>query len=214
MVEENNHIALMFKNHRNELVRVSPKGMNIRSRVHEYGGLAYGFNDQTVFYSNFADQCLIKQPFDQLSLIAGDAEKLTDSEDAQLRYCDILVDEKRMRLICVREDHRSDSQQAANSLVAIDFNTGAEDEILFQGSDFVTSPALSNDGNWLAFVTWNHPNMPWDDTQIRIANVDKQGGLGEIRQIQGLRCSQSLVQTVNCISSPTGRIGGIFIVST
>jgi hypothetical protein len=61
--------------------------------------------------------------------------------------------------------------------VAVNLGDSSEDEILFAGSDFVSSPSLSPDGNSVAFITWSHPNMPWDDTQLRILKFASDGSV-------------------------------------
>ena len=186
MPQEGNSMALMFRSDDGRLTRVSSASINVRSRVHEYGGLPYAFTDDCVFYCNFHDQAVLKQPFDQHSFETGPAVVLSPGSSIKsdlLRYADFVLDLKRNRLICVREDYRLDDKEPVNALVAIDIDAGGEGEVLFSGSDFVASPVLSADGELLAFQTWSHPSMPWDDTQIRIANLDDSGRLCNLRQV-------------------------------
>jgi hypothetical protein len=82
----------------------------------------------------------------------------------------------------VREDHRGEGE-AVNSLVAVSLTDGGEGKILFQGTDFVRSPQLSPDGNSVAFITWSHPNMPWDDTQLRILTLAEDGSAESVREV-------------------------------
>ncbi len=183
---ENNCLALMHRSVAGKITRVSPTGINVRSRLQEYGGLPYTFTDDTVFYCNFRDQRIMRQAFDQLTGSVGDCVLFGPPESVKadlLRYADFIVDNNRNRLICVREDHRGDDKEPVNALVAIDMQTGGEGEILFAGTDFVASPALSTDGRLLAFQTWSHPNMPWDITQIRIAELNATGCIVSMRQV-------------------------------
>tara|TARA_R110002072_G_scaffold1559_4_gene12929 strand:+ start:28214 stop:30313 length:2100 start_codon:yes stop_codon:yes gene_type:complete len=169
--EEDNTQALMFLPDAGELMRVSPPGMNIRSRVHEYGALPYAFDDDAVYYCNFSDQHLIRQSFDQLTWEAGSPTSLTPTSiEARLRYADFILDAPRQRLICVQEDHRRE-RHVDNTLVAISTTTPDTVTTLFSGTDFVGSPCLSPDGQSLAFISWNHPAMPWDSTQLHILNL-------------------------------------------
>ncbi len=186
MPQESNSMALMHRSSDGRQTRVSPAGINVRSRVHEYGGLPYAFTDDSVFYCNFRDQAVLKQSFDQHGLEAGPTLVLSPGNAIKselLRYADFVVDRKRNRLICVREDYRLNDKEPANTLVAIDMDKGGEGEVLFADSDFVASPVVSADGELLAFQTWSHPSMPWDDTQIRIADLDDSGRLSNLRQV-------------------------------
>lgn len=152
---------------------LSPAGVSVRTRVHEYGGMPYLINGDDVYYSDFDDQKIYR-------LRGGLApEALTP---AGLRYMECLADNKYARLICVREDHRAEGE-AVNTLVAVGMENGGEGDVLFEGTDFVTNPTLSPDGSELAFITWSHPNMDWDDTQLRIISLDDTGGVASIREI-------------------------------
>ncbi len=183
--QESNIFALMHRSPEGKLTRVSPPGFNVRSKVHEYGGLAYAFSDEAVFYCNFRDQCVMKQSFCQTTLEVGEPQELSPGAGGQLRYADFLVDAGRQQLICVREDHRDADSEPVNSLVAIDISRGGEGRVLYDGSDFVSSPALSPDGSLLAFQAWSHPNMPWDSTRIHVAQLDEEGMPTLLREIAG-----------------------------
>ncbi|MCH8887281.1 MAG: hypothetical protein IIC13_11880, partial [SAR324 cluster bacterium] len=185
------------------LSRISASGINARSRVHEYGGLPYVVHEDHLFVCNLVDQLIYKQPLPGNGQdFVAEPVPLTQIEPDQvghLRYADFLVDVHRQRLICVREDHRLvdvddfDARRVVNTLVTIDLETGGEGEVLFAGTDFVSSPSLSPDGKTLAWQTWSHPNMPWDNTEIRLANFDSKGKLTNIRQVQQ-QSNGSLVQ--------------------
>ena len=191
-----------------ELNRLTPAGFNVRSRVHEYGGVPYCIHDNTLWFCNLTDQAIYKQTLstDGTPVLGSSAEPepkpLTPVEPtlaAKLRYADFLVDPNFNRLICVREDHRLsdpdnfDANSVVNSLVSIDLSSPGEGEILYAGSDFVSSPKLSPDGKTLVWQTWSHPNMPWDNTEIRLANFDGEGKLVNIRQVHQPK-NGSLVQ--------------------
>jgi dipeptidyl aminopeptidase/acylaminoacyl peptidase len=97
-----------------------------------------------------------------------------------------VIDERRNRMICVREDHTVNDQEATNTLVAIDL-AGDHDggHILVSGGDFYASPRLSPDGKKLSWLAWNHPNMPWDGTELWIADLDEAGHLSNATKVAG-----------------------------
>lgn len=173
---EDNIQALMHLSSGGQLQRVSPAGINVRSRVHEYGGLPYCSSDDAVFYCDFTSQRVMRQAFDQQAQTAGPATALTPETEtpASLRYADFIVDLKRQRLICVREDQRQDGV-VENALVAIDMLEGSEGSVLYSAADFVAAPRLSPDGTVLAFISWSHPNMPWDDTRLNVTSLNESG---------------------------------------
>lgn len=201
MPDEANAQALMYCNLDGVLTRITPLGFSLRSRVHEYGGLPFGCSDKEIFYCNFKDQEIYRQRFDATTGSIGAPVQLTDSEASAVRYAELVVDEKRQRLLCVREDHRQSQGKASaviNALVAIPLSGRAlpvkpdEQSVLFDGTDFVASPTLSTDGDYIAFTTWSHPNMPWDTTQIRVAQFSGQGDLVELIQVDAGQASSKV----------------------
>ena len=155
---------------------VNPAPFNARTRVHEYGGGAWLADAGTVWFSNFDDQRIYRQD------PGADARAITP--DAPLRYADAALDRARHRLICVREDH-SDPDNIVNTIAAIPADGPGEQTVLFDGWDFVSSPRLSPDGSTLAWMSWNHPNMPWDGTHLWTAPVLHDGTLGDARLVAG-----------------------------
>jgi len=156
---------------------LTPMPFNARTRVHEYGGHAYTVSEGTVYFSNFTDQRLYRlDP-------GNDPVALTPEVD--LRYADYLVDPQRRILFSVREDHTG-SGEAVNSLVIIP-TKGDKDggQVIVSGNDFYASPRLSPDGSQLAWLTWNHPNMPWDGTELWLGQLDESGSITHSKCIAG-----------------------------
>ncbi len=158
---------------------VNPAPFNVRTRVHEYGGLCFWVSDGVVFFANFADQRVYRQEPD------SDPEPITP-EGVDLRYGDGMIDHRRGRLVCIREDHRDSDREAVNAIVSLDLRIGGEGEILVSGSDFYGSPTVSPDGSTLAWLSWAHPNMPWDSTELWMAPILDDGTLGVASKIAGL----------------------------
>ncbi|MGD1897188.1 MAG: S9 family peptidase [Phormidesmis sp.] len=183
---------------------LTPAPLNVRTRVHEYGGGAYVVHKGSVYFSNFADQRLYVQR-------AGvEPVPLTPevTPATGLRYADAVVDDQRQRLICVLEDHRQ-SGEAINAIATIPLEGGTP-SVLVSGNDFYSSPRLSPDGRELVWITWNHPQMPWDGTELWIANVNEGGSLSRPRKLVG-NVKESVCQprwspsgTLHFISDATG----------
>jgi dipeptidyl aminopeptidase/acylaminoacyl peptidase len=155
---------------------VTPMPFNARTRVHEYGGGDYLVADGTVYFSNFDDQRLYRQSS------ASQPEPLTPA--ILMRYADPILDRKRGRLISVREDHCGEGE-AVNTLAGINLEDGSQQRVLVYGNDFYSSPRLSPDGSRLAWLTWNHPNMPWDGTELWVAEFADNGSLVGERRVAG-----------------------------
>jgi dipeptidyl aminopeptidase/acylaminoacyl peptidase len=106
--------------------------------------------------------------------------------DVSMRYADMVVDETRQRLICVREDHTRIGEEAANALVSLSLDSNDDEGIILaSGNDFYSSPKISRDGSRLAWLTWNHPNMPWDGCELWTARLDERGMLSDAKKVAG-----------------------------
>lgn len=158
-------------------VTLSP--FNVRTRVHEYGGGAFTVKDGIIYFSNFADQRLYKQTPD------GEPQPLSQESGGNLRYADAVIDTERGRIICVCEDHTGGGHEPVNTLVSINLDKDEDIQVLASGSDFYASPRLSPDRTQLAWLSWNHPNMPWDGTQLWVAPIQADGLLGEPQLVAG-----------------------------
>ena len=158
------------------LTDITPQPFNVRTRVHEYGGGAFLVSEGTIYFANFADQRVYVQKPE------GEPQPLT--QEGKLRYADFCLDRMRNRLICICEDGTQENTEPENKIVSIDINSGTL-TTLIQGNDFYSSPRLSRDGSKLAWLSWNHPNMPWDSTQLWLAKINRDGSLSETECIAG-----------------------------
>jgi dipeptidyl aminopeptidase/acylaminoacyl peptidase len=159
------------------LTDITPPGFSARTRVHEYGGACYLVQNGTVYFSNYTDQRLYRQD------PGSDPPPLTPPVD--MRYADGITDHARNRIISVREDHTVKTGQAVNTIVSLDLERGGEGEVLVSGNDFYSTPRLRHDGSKLAWLTWNHPNMPWDGTELWVAHVRPDGSLEKSEKVAG-----------------------------
>ncbi|MRW90334.1 prolyl oligopeptidase family serine peptidase [Duganella sp. FT80W] len=157
---------------------LTPAPFNLRSRVHEYGGGAYAVDGETVYFTNFKDNVVY-------SLVPG-AEPVPISQAGKQRFADFAIDHARNRLIAVRELHGDDEHaQPTNTICAISLTAGGTETVLAQGADFYSSPRLSPDGRSLAWLSWDHPRMPWQGTTLWLADVLEDGTLSAPVRIAG-----------------------------
>jgi dipeptidyl aminopeptidase/acylaminoacyl peptidase len=151
---------------------VSPPGIDVRTRVHEYGGAAFLADGDVLVVSDFATGRLLR--------VADDRTATPMTPAGPFRFADLELDRRRGRLVAVREDHTGPGE-AVNSLVAIPLDgsgAAAADsavEVLVEGSDFVSSPRISPDGTRLAWLRWDHPNLPWDGVECVVAELGPNG---------------------------------------
>lgn len=155
---------------------VLPAPFNARTLVHEYGGGQYLVDRDRVYFCNYADQ--------RLYVIRNGQSPLAITKEGDWRYADMTVDRTRNRIICVCEDHSEKGKEAENKLVAIDVSkldepvfAPVEPEELVCGFDFFSCPRVSPDGALLTWIAWNHPNMPWDGTELFVGSFDARGAV-------------------------------------
>ncbi len=151
---------------------------DVRTRVHEYGGRAYAVHEGVVVFSHAKDDRVYRYDLNNPS---DGIIPLTELSNR--RYGDFEIAEVRGIVYAVCEDHTVEGEPE-NYLVSIPLDgSGARDSSLihriFEGTDFVMAPTLSTDGTKLAWVTWNHPQMPWTQSQLHVASVDFDGEIIE-----------------------------------
>ncbi len=145
-------------------VDVTPPGFNVRSRVHEYGGAAYTVHKGAIYFTNFSDQRVYRQALGEAPVAMTDPGAM---------WADYRVDSARHRLIGVREE------DGVNAIAAI------PDRVLVEGADFYSDPIVSPDGKFLAWLQWNHPNMPWDGTELWVGAFNASGLIGVREKVAG-----------------------------
>ena len=173
---------------------LTPAPFDARTRVHEYGGGAFAVaRDGELFFGNDADRRLHR-------MRPGETPRASTTATTH-RYADIVIDAARQRLVCVREVHGRTTtvaaqatgethdggdaaSEAVNELVAIDLASGRE-TVLASGHDFFASPCLSPDGARLAWLTWDHPRMPWQGSDLHVARIGADGTLEPARHVAG-----------------------------
>jgi dipeptidyl aminopeptidase/acylaminoacyl peptidase len=161
--------------------RLTPEGFNARSRVHEYGGGSFVLDGDVVVVSDFATGRLNRVT------APGVLEPLTSADHAW-RFADLSLDRQRSRLLAIREDHDPETLarhgEAENAVVAIDLGDGAV-SVLAEGHDFCSAPRVSPDGDRMCWLRWDHPNLPWDGTELIVAALDADGRPVDARVVAG-----------------------------
>jgi dipeptidyl aminopeptidase/acylaminoacyl peptidase len=174
---ERGRVVIMRHTPDGKATEMTPASFNARTRVHEYGGGAFLIDRGVIYFSNFADQRLYRQD-------PGSAPRpITPAVD--MRYADAIMDHKRNRIIAVREDHTTQGE-AVNTISALNPNgDDAGGTVLVSGNNFYSNPRVSPDGKQLAWLTWNHPNMPWDGTELWVGDFNDKGEVTSSRLVAG-----------------------------
>lgn len=163
-----------------------PDGMSARTLVHEYGGLCHAVHGENVFFSNFEDQRIYVLDS------SGRAEPITpECPSRELRYADFSLSPNGRWLICVRERHLSDG--VVNDIVVLPTDGSTEPRVIAQGHDFFAAPRLDPAGRKLAWISWDHPRMPWDGTELSEAEIGDDFTVGPSRTVAGGR-TESITQ--------------------
>jgi len=162
--EGGRHVILRWRH--GAVEEVLPAPFSARTRAHEYGGGAFMVNDGVLYFSNDRDQLLYR--------LAPDNPPQAITVGADKRYADGVIDRRHHRILCVCEDH-SAGGEPVNTIVSIDPEGRREARVLVAGQDFYASPRLSPDGRQLAWISWNHPDMPWDGTELWLADMGPDG---------------------------------------
>src|SRR5215469_8140069 len=210
--EEGGRATVVHRSAGGRLTDVLPAPWNARTRVHEYGGLSYlpvprastqpaaaggrSPRGHVIMFANYADQRLYvagpdvadgKEAPHPITPDPITADPGIDSGAADLRYADFVLSPDRREIWCVREAHQGG--KVTRAIVAIPLDGSAADDPaavreLVTGSDFFAFPTPSPDGARLAWISWNHPHMPWDGTELRVAQIT-DGVPGRGRLVKG-----------------------------
>ncbi|WP_415442739.1 alpha/beta hydrolase family protein [Acetobacter fabarum] len=160
------------------VAEVLPAQADVGTRVHEYGGGAYAVSPHGIVYADrrTAQVWLLGQGGGASTFLAG-AEGV--------RFADLRFDPASLSVVAVREDHCA-AGEPQSTLVALGGGAGPEGLVLQHGADFYMSPTLSPDGTLLAWIEWDHPNMPWDSTRLCMGRVVRRAD-GTIAALEGVQ---------------------------
>lgn len=171
---------------------------NPRTRVHEYGGGSWWVDEQYLYFTHWDDQRLYR--VDHVNGQNNTPQPITPEPDVAQgwRYADGCVSSDGQWIVCVRESHDEKTAKVHNEIVAIRNLVVADAQdaagnaqptsinVMATGADFYSTPRLSPDGKHLSWIQWTHPQMPWDGTELMLANVQSvDTGLKSIEKIAG-----------------------------
>lgn len=139
---------------------VLPAPFSARTRVHEYGGRSFTVYNDTIYFVNYADQCLYK-------FKVSDTPKILNN--SAIRFAELSMTTH--GLIAVAEEHHKDGSEPSNYIALINPENGHINKLI-SGSDFYAYPTVNADASKIAWICWNHPNMPWDDTELWVADIE------------------------------------------
>jgi dipeptidyl aminopeptidase/acylaminoacyl peptidase len=149
---------------------------SVRTRVHEYGGGAWSIADGTLYFSNDQPGTEGRKPDRRLYRLGHHGMPVALTPEGEWRYADGILDPRRERWIGIREDHTR-PPYPTNTIVAVGLSGAGDDpgHVLVSGHDFFSSPRLSPDGKKLAWLAWDHPDMPWVSTRLYVDLLDGAG---------------------------------------
>ncbi|CAN5690024.1 S9 family peptidase [soil metagenome] len=185
---EGGRVALVRRSADGAMTEVLAAPWSARSRVHEYGGGAWWVHQGVAFFANWDDQRLYRLA------PGGEPRPITPPPEqaGSRRYADGVVSADGRWVLCVRETHPP-GQEAVNEIVVLPAG-GGEPEVVVGGADFVAAPRLGADGRSLAWIQWDHPNMPWDGTELWIGWFDTDNGAVNAPMRIGGGPAESVVQ--------------------
>lgn len=180
--------TIVFSKHVNETksapTRWTNGAFNVADSVHEYGGAAYCVNNGTLYFMNYSvkeDNKIYSQASPEASPVA------VTHKDTVFRYADPDFSTSPKFFFCVREDHSDEKAECTNLIICVNVSNG-EETVVASGNNFYSFPRVSPDGKRIAWMEWSHPNMPWDDTQLWVADVSYGESKVEVtnkRQVAG-----------------------------
>ena len=176
---ENGRSVIVQRDCKGTIRDVLPAPLSARSMVHEYGGTPYIVVNDILYFCLYDDQRLYSLDLNKNKILPI---PITPKEG--YRFADFCYDKYQHRLICVAEIH-NDSPEPENQIVAIPLDDSMQVITLCSGDDFYAYPRLDHTGRQLCWISWSHPNMPWDSTKLWLADVGADGQLDSPELIVG-----------------------------
>ena len=203
--EEGGRVQLVRRDPDGTLAELLPAGFSARTAVHEYGGASWWVREGVVFFANWDDQRLYRLDPGGLPSPLSPAPQT----ERGFRFSDGRLSQDGRWVFAVREWHPVSGGEARNEIVVLSAHGSPRVKVLATGRDFVAAPRVSPDGRMLAWLTWDHPNMPWDGTELWVGRLVADADsftVAEAHRVAG-GPSESLAQP------EWGRHGQLFVTS-
>ena len=188
--EESGRYVIVKRSTDGSTADVNAAPLNARNAVHEYGGAAYAVRNGDVYFANWDDQRLYKAASDGGDAVAITGEPAIERGD---RYADLVVSNDSNWLLCVRERHHED-READNELALVPTDGSGDVRVLASGHDFYSSLRQNSAGDRVSWLSWDHPNMPWDGCELWVADFDTASGSLSNEQLVTGGADVSIVQ--------------------
>jgi len=173
---EKNRSALMYSSEQGDHC-ITPLPFSLRTRVNEYGGKPFWLFGDTLYFANQQDQCIYCQKLTITSseLVFSSPQRVTPkpTSDCILMYTDLVM-LSTTKLLVIAEQTNPNNKNISNStsIRCVDLeNENQIPVIVEQGADFYSNLVFSPSLKTIAWVQWNHPLMPWDETHVFTAEV-------------------------------------------
>ncbi len=181
ITEEGGRLALKQQTSSGERI-ITPPGFQIRSRVHEYGGKCFCIVGQSVYFNNYRDGMIYQQS------LHGNLPPVAVVEPGALpsSYADLSYSRSLNAIVAVQEVESATNVENQNQLIVLSLSQSRPclPQLLARGADFYAAPCWSPCGNQIAWLEWNHPDMPWDSSRLMRADVEPDNGLVSFGNIQ------------------------------
>jgi dipeptidyl aminopeptidase/acylaminoacyl peptidase len=172
---EGGRCAIVVRSQSGELTELLDADFSARSSVHEYGGGAlFAGRGGDVFFINAADQEIFRTT-------KSGPEKFSIAPD--IRFADGDHDPERDIVFAVGERHAGGHDLSPENFIARVSQSGVDK--VCTGADFYAAPRISMDGQWLAWLQWDLPRMPWDAAELHVAPLDGDGVPGAGFKVAG-----------------------------
>ena len=163
---------------------LTPESMDVHTRAQEYGGICYTVGGGCLFFVNSQDQRIYQLPLPSATDNTSSPTHLRAiTTQNRAKYADLIYDPKQQRILCIEEREESGLLEPVTRLVSFSILDSEVRTVIAEGADFYAHPRLSPCGNHLLWLSWNHPDMPWDSASLWQASFDENGAPFAAKQL-------------------------------